>query len=203
VGEIMQRQSPFVADSDLYGEISDHPSAGVWLAEVTVPSLWAVFEPRTHKVHEAGTATQLTNPACRTVHGGGANGQLAPVGPREWLLFVDQCRIPEAFFRSAFAVLPRVFDLSHARVVVEVSGSGAVSLLAKGCPVALDDLAPGSAVSTVLGPYSVVLVRAEHAFHIVFSRTYARSGWAWLVEGAQEFSLRFRAPHAWTGLSHL
>jgi len=199
----MQRQSPFVADPGPCGEISDHPSAGVWLAEVTVPSLWAVFEPRTQKVHDGDTAAQLKNSACRTVHGGGANGQLVPVGPREWLLFVDQCQIPDAFFRSAFAVLPRVFDLSHARAVVEVSGSSAVSLLAKGCPVALDDLAPGSAVSTVLGPYSVVLVRVEDAFHIVFPRTYARSGWAWLMEGAQEFRLGFRAPHAWTGLSHL
>ena len=56
--------------------------------------------------------------------------------------------------------------------------------------------------STVLGPFQVVLVAqdmgaGEAGLDVVLNRSYARSGWEWLVRAALEFGCEVEPSVQW------
>ena len=173
-----------------YGAQVAHP--GVFMAERYAEMVQAVFgRPRTSGAFDAGDRVESGH---YQDHG---DARWIPVGPREWLvLSTTDARDPDGA-GSFLDGLPRVFDLSHARMVVRLSGEHARDVLAKGCPLDLTALMPGRGASTVLGPFSVVINCDTTGYEVVFNRTYARSGWEWLAHAALEFGLEVQAARPW------
>jgi len=119
------------------------------------------------------------------------------LGPGRWLAVALEAepaalghRLDGAFAEGAVAV----FDVSHARTVIRVSGAGTRDLLAKGCRL---DLHPrvfraGACAQTNLGHFTVLLhcVDDSPTVDLYVARSYAVSFWEWLTEAAAEFGYR-------------
>lgn len=121
------------------------------------------------------------------------------LGPGRWLAVALEAepalgkRLEAAFADSAVAV----FDVSHARTVIRVSGVGTRDLLAKSCRL---DLHPrvfraGACAQTNLGHFTVLLhcVDDNPTVDLYVARSYAVSFWEWLTEAAAEFGYRVAA----------
>lgn len=121
------------------------------------------------------------------------------LGPGRWLAVMSETE-PAALGRrleAAFAAGAVVFDVSHARTVMRVSGPATRALLAKGCRL---DLHPrvfrtGACAQTNIGHFTVLLhgVDDNPTVDLYVSRSYAASFWEWLTEAAVEFSYRVAA----------
>lgn len=118
-----------------------------------------------------------------------------PVGPREWLVLgaLRGTTVVEMLLGGA----PRMFDLSHGRAVFSLGGLRSQDVLEKGCPLDLNAFPSGRSASTVLGPFSIWLLRDPDGYDVIFNRSYARSGWEWLARASLEFGLEVRASKAW------
>lgn len=121
------------------------------------------------------------------------------LGPGRWLAVTSQAE-PAALGRrldEAVAGRAAVFDVSHARTVIRVSGPAARALLAKGCRL---DLHPrvfcaGACAQTNIGHFTVLLhgVDDRPTVDLYVARSYAASFWEWLAEAAAEFGCRVAA----------
>ena len=79
-------------------------------------------------------------------------------------------------------------DLSHARTVVQVSGSAVTDLLAKLCPIDIEAMRTGDSAVTLAGPFSVQIVRtADEAFRLYALRSFGLAMWEMLQDEAAEF----------------
>lgn len=126
--------------------------------------------------------------ACRAV----VNGDLAALwlGPDEWMLTAPQEN--GALLDQIEQVLAEVphslVDVSHRNTGFLVSGDGAVTLLAEGCPLDFDLAASpvGTCTRTVLGKCEVVLWRmAPDTFRIECWRSFAPYVSAFLAQAAE------------------
>ena len=105
------------------------------------------------------------------------------IGPGAWLAVSD--RGPDEVRRAVASVSGEAAactDLTHARVVLRVTGPDARSRLARGCSMDLDTVEAGGAAATMLGPFEVVIRRDREpdAFDVFVSRSVARSAREWL-----------------------
>ena len=115
----------------------------------------------------------------------GRDGSIAmlPVGPDAWLAVSDRGpgEVRDAVVAAAGGRVACT-DLTHAKAVFRVAGPDARNRLARGCPMDLDTVEPGSAAATMLGPFEVVIRRdyAPDSFEVFVSRSVARSAREWL-----------------------
>lgn len=168
--------------------------AGVRIAEAT-PSAMAQI----HGAHDAS----LLAPA-RAVLGldGGAAPQpdaadaracLLRNGPGKFLAVSDAhadaalaAALAEAFGDAGAVAV----DASHARTVLRVLGPAARELLAKGCPLDVDALAPGHATPTVVSHFSVLVhCTGPDGFDLYVTRSFAAAFAEWLLEAGAEFGV--------------
>jgi sarcosine oxidase, subunit gamma len=97
------------------------------------------------------------------------------LGPDEWLVFGGR----EEDYPDAWAAV----DVSASRVCFELSGEGAVDVLARGCALDLHPsvFPPGSCAQTLLARAQVILYRpSEHVFRLLVRPSYADYLRAWL-----------------------
>jgi sarcosine oxidase subunit gamma len=84
-----------------------------------------------------------------------------------------------------------LFDQTHGRFVVRISGDDATRLLAKGTSLDLDEgvfLAQGASHATIEHLPALVVRRATPVcFELSVPRSYAGSLLAWFTEAAEEF----------------
>jgi len=84
-------------------------------------------------------------------------------------------------------------DLGHARTVFGIDGPASRDLLAKGCPLDVDTLAPGDAGPTVVSHFNVLLhCVADDAFELFVTRSFAAAFADWLLEAGAEFGVAVR-----------
>jgi sarcosine oxidase subunit gamma len=127
----------------------------------------------------AGAALGLAIPtvACRA----NVNGARAALwlGPDEWLLLapVAEAATLERSLSAALHELPHsLVDVSHRQTALQLSGPHAVTLLASGCPLDLDESAfpVGMCTRTMLAKAEVVLWRTAPAtFRLEVWRSFA------------------------------
>lgn len=113
------------------------------------------------------------------------------LGPDEWLV-VTEGEAPELMPRLERAVAGRrsaLNDLSSSRLVIELRGKGARTLLAAGCGLDLHPRAftPGQCAQTLLARVPVILDQVDGAPHyrLLVRRSYARWLADWLIDAAQ------------------
>lgn len=117
---------------------------------------------------------------------------LCAVGPAEiWALGEAQDEAAlHAKLLAAVGDTASLFDQTHGRVLFRLSGRHAADVLAKGCPIDVDDrvLPAPSACHTVLAHIPVLLVKREtHLFDVAVARSYTESFVHWLHEAVLEF----------------
>ena len=95
------------------------------------------------------------------------------LGPDEWLVL----GATEDDFPDAAAAV----DVSANRVAFELSGPDAAEVLAQGCSLDLDAMAPGGCAQTLLASAQVILYRVEpDTFGILVRPSFADYLHAWL-----------------------
>lgn len=97
------------------------------------------------------------------------------LGPDEWLVLGGR----EADFPDAWAAV----DVSANRVCLELSGSGAADVLARGCALDLHAsvFPPGSCAQTLVARAQVILYRTdEYTFRLLVRPSFASYLRAWL-----------------------
>jgi sarcosine oxidase subunit gamma len=125
------------------------------------------------------------------------------LAPQQWLLVCDgnQAALGERQLQAALKkTRGTVVDVSHAYLVVTVSGERARDMLAKGVPIDVDATAfgVGACAQTCLADINVLLhVHPSQAIDLYVGRSYAASLWQWLRLSAAEYGYRVgggRAP---------
>ena len=115
-------------------------------------------------------------------------------GPGQWLAESDE-RSPGELIAHVESALrdhgASTTDLSHARTVVQVSGSAATDLLAKLCPVDVEAMRTGDSAATLAGPFNVQVVKTgDEEFRLYVFRSLGLAMWEMLQDEAAEFGGR-------------
>ena len=143
-----------------------------------------------------GAFNLIADPApLRCVRGEGL--RLLWTGPGQYLVVSQRHRDRELALSLSTALDGSggvAVDVSHARSVLRVEGSASRELLAKGCPLDVDSMAPGDCAATLIGHFSVLLHRDDgDAFEIYVTRSFARSFLDWLLRSGAEFGVAVEA----------
>ncbi|NND00446.1 MAG: sarcosine oxidase subunit gamma, partial [Gammaproteobacteria bacterium] len=114
-------------------------------------------------------------------------------GPDEWLILTPPAE-GEKLVDSLRDALPGVFcavtDISGGNTIIEISGSAAAALIAKGCPL---DLHPavfhvGHCAQTVMARTNIGLAKVNSAqYRLIVRRSFADYLGVWLLDAAREF----------------
>ena len=97
------------------------------------------------------------------------------LGPDEWLVLGGV----EGDYPTAAAAV----DVSAERVAFELSGPGAVTVLAHGCSLDIERMIPGSCAQTLLARAPMILMHADAAtWTIIVRRSYSNYVRDWLAD---------------------
>jgi len=109
------------------------------------------------------------------------------LGPDEWLV-ADTDGTDLAALCAGSGAIHSAVDVSHRNVGIAVSGPGAETVLAAGCPLDLSfDLFPkDTCVRTILGKIEIVILRTgENSFRIECWRSFSAYAFDFLREAAR------------------
>lgn len=125
----------------------------------------------------------------RAFHAGAA--RYAWNGPGRWLAESAEWRPGELIERIEAALRPHgasTTDLSHARTVLQVSGTASADLLAKLCPIDVEAMRTGDSAVTLAGPFNAQVVKTgDEAFRLYVFRSFGLATWEMLRDEAAEF----------------
>ena len=101
---------------------------------------------------------------------GATDGEIACLGPDEWLL-----RSTQSTAISRGEGLPlAVTDISERAICLVVEGPRAAEVLMAGCPLDLERFATGRATRTIFETVEIILIRSgEHRFEVEVWRSFA------------------------------
>lgn len=121
------------------------------------------------------------------------------LGPDEWLLLVPGNDATPLLSKLEAALSDQTVamnDVSGGQVVLRMSGSSVVDLLAKGCPLDFHEsrFPPGSCAQSGLGKAGALFVRADsgQSFDVVVRRSFLEYMLAWLRRAGAEFNIELR-----------
>ena len=197
MSELPQSQTPLVGIDMARDMSSAGDDAGVVLAERSDCRHYNVRGDANDSDFRKALKTVLQNdlpaPNHCTV---AAEHTLLGLGPDEWLWMSGAenadaaVTVLDAELAGLFATLP---DLSSAQTVLEVQGTNAADVLAKGTPFDLHprEFPPGTCTQTVLAKAVVVIQRISNdTFRVIVRRSFADYLWRWLEDAALEYGFR-------------
>ena len=101
---------------------------------------------------------------------GATEGEIACLGPDEWLLRGAQATA----IRLGEGLSLAVTEISERAVCLIVEGPRAAELLMAGCPLDLERFASGRATRTIFETVEIILIRSdEHRFEVEVWRSFA------------------------------
>jgi len=116
------------------------------------------------------------------------------LGPDEWLITAADGAAPDLFSwisRAATGHRAEVTDLSASRILIEIAGAQARTLLEKGCGLDLHPRAftPGCCAQTVFAKLPVIIDQTSTApsYRLFVRRSAAHWLVDWLIDAAEEF----------------
>ena len=116
------------------------------------------------------------------------------LGPDEWLITAPEDAAPDLFnwiSRTAAGHRAQVTDLSASRIIVEIAGGNARTLLEKGCGLDLHPrvFMPGCCAQTLFAQLPVIIdqTSAAPSYRLFVRRSAARWLVDWLIDAAEEF----------------
>lgn len=109
-------------------------------------------------------------------------GRALWLGPDEWLL-VSDTDIAGSLEDALEGQHCAVVDVSEARAVLELSGPGAMEVLASGCRLDLETIRPGACAQTALARAHVLLEPREGGvWRLHVGRSFAAYARAWIED---------------------
>ena len=112
-------------------------------------------------------------------------------GPGQWLAESDEHDPGDLITHIESALRTHgtsTTDLSHARTVVQVSGTAATDFLLKLCPIDVEAMRTGDSAATLAGPFSVQVVKTQdEEFRLYVYRSFGLAMWEMLLDEAAEF----------------
>lgn len=173
--------------------------AGVMLREVTGFELWLCMARRGRgpALQQAASALFGVAPPASPAIVQAKDASLIWSGPDQFLILT-----PPAFasrdteFRNALKDAAAITDLSHARVLLHLSGSKCRNMLAKVCSLDLHpaEFPPGAAAATSLDHTNAVLWRdrvgAADSFNLLIFATFAETLCGALIDAAAEYGIQ-------------
>ncbi|MUZ74495.1 sarcosine oxidase subunit gamma [Agrobacterium vitis] len=111
-------------------------------------------------------------------------------GPGQWLVVKDEETSTAELAAMVSEIHPEAFavDQSHGRVRLEIDGSAARAVLAKGTAVDLDGMELGGSATTLMGHISVHITRTgQNRFELIVLRGFAQSLWDEITHLSAEF----------------
>jgi len=127
------------------------------------------------------------------------NYRLCWLGPDEWLLLVPGDDAAPLLVKLEAALSEQTValnDVSGGQVVLRMSGSSVVDLLAKGCPLDFHEsrFPSGSCAQSSLGKAGALFLRADsgQSFDVVVRRSFLEYLLAWLRRAGAEFNIELR-----------
>jgi sarcosine oxidase subunit gamma len=128
--------------------------------------------------------------------GRGDDASVLWLGPDEWLAVMPEgheVRALQALDSALAGTHALVSDVSHARAVVELSGTDARTVLAKGCSLDLHPRAfgPDRCAQSALARAHVLLHQLDEtpAFDLYVHRSFMEYAWDWLVDAGSTHDL--------------
>lgn len=116
-------------------------------------------------------------------------------GPNEWLVVTErgeQSTLIAELRQALDGVFSAVTDISGGNTVLNISGSRARDLLAKGCPMDLHPsvFAVGQCAQTVLAKAGMCVYKYAEAdqFKIIIRRSFSDYLGAWMIDAAREYA---------------
>jgi sarcosine oxidase subunit gamma len=116
------------------------------------------------------------------------------LGPDEWLITAPDDAVPDLLSwitRAGASHHAKVTDLSASRIVVEIAGSLARTLLEKGCGLDLHPrvFSAGCCAQTLFAKLPVIIdqISAMPGYRLFVGRSAARWLVDWLIDAAEEF----------------
>jgi heterotetrameric sarcosine oxidase gamma subunit len=172
--------------------------AGIRLIERTGVAIWQVAAWREADVPAVRarlrTSLRVTLPEQPNGAASAGGPTAVWIAPRRlWLVASAQDAVSLAGLPDLLAGRAAVTDLSHARVVLRLSGPEARAALAKLCRIDLHPkaFAPGRTAQTPLGQIPALIHCVDEAptFDLYLPRSLARSAAEMLIDAAAEFGL--------------
>ena len=148
--------------------------------------------------HELGIALPLIP---NTVSSGPSDADMLRIiwqGPDEWLVVAEESAdiggILGAIVAGRHAA---VSDVGESRTILNLSGSRARDVLAKGCALDLHDrvFTIGQCAQTMLAQAHVILHQTSDAptYQIYIHRSFAEHLWNWLEDASAEYGMKIEA----------
>ena len=116
------------------------------------------------------------------------------LGPDEWLITAPDDAVPDLLSwitRAAASHRGEVTDLSASRIVIEIAGSQARTLLEKGCGLDLHPrvFSAGCCAQTLFAKLPVIIdqIGTAPSYRLFVRRSAARWLADWLIDAAEEF----------------
>jgi sarcosine oxidase subunit gamma len=178
--------------------IAASPSAPVSLREIPFRGLVNLrLDPENGAARgaaEAALSLALPREPNRAIDGAGRSALW--LGPDEFLVVTEpgaEAALVVALRQSLSGHRAAVTDVSDGRTIIEISGSRARDVLAKGCGLDLHPraFAPGHCAQSGLAKARIILrqINATPRFEIFVERSHAEYLWLWLKDAAQEFGV--------------
>jgi sarcosine oxidase subunit gamma len=118
------------------------------------------------------------------------------LGPDEFLIVTEpgaEATLVTALRQGLSGQRAAITDVSDGRTIIEISGSDACDVLAKGCGLDLHPrvFAPGHCAQSGLAKARIILrqIDASPRFEIFVERSHAEYLWLWLNDAAREYQL--------------
>lgn len=188
------RRSPLSHLSAAFEASDVEGDRGVILRETpfaTMIGIRAIPGTPAHEALAAATGVGLPSGPGRVAGSPGGTAVLWQ-GPDEFLLVVPEgTEILNALVGALGEMPGSVVDLSANRTILRLTGPGARLVLEKGCPADLHPrvFAPGTAISTTLGPVPLFLWQTGDREYLLLPRaSFADYTARWLLDAMTEFA---------------
>ncbi len=194
---MFDKTSPLAAvlEPGIYGsDTSDH---GVLLQEREIISLVQL----THWADTAKAADKVVKSICKlNLPAGDSTAEnqgncILPIGPGRYLIEGENAGLEAALRKKIADATGSITGLSHGRIVIQVSGSKAAWVLAKGFTLDfhLDSFPANTARVSNHHEIGITIRRIdEETFELYVMTSFARSFWHWLTSAAAEVGYEVR-----------
>ena len=194
---MFEKTSPLAAvlEPGTFGREANSP--GVLLQEREIISLVQL----THWADTAKAAEKVVKSICKLNLPAGystaenENHCILPIGPGRYLIEGEDAGLEASLRKKIADATGSITGLSHGRIVIQISGSRATWVLAKGFALDfhLDGFPVGTAQASNHHDIGVTIRRIdEETFELYVMTSFARSFWHWLTSAAAEVGYEVR-----------
>ena len=112
------------------------------------------------------------------------------IAPRSWLIVSSKENITDDIKKNCSNEDFSITDISHSRVVIQISGMQAVEVLKKGCPINFNEFKINNCAGTVFNGITILVDFVDNKpekLHLLTLRSFGESFYHHITDAALEF----------------